>query len=147
LEPKDGTLWFRVNLADGAYVRTLVKTSHPQLKALLQRAYASLSYNVTLQLKEGKVYTHFSWSEELPPPVYTKVNGVLGVDVNADPYHLALAVVSPDGNLRRYLTLSLEEADRVSNRMALGGRSAGNSTVSPTDRCCRRSTPSLEDGA
>jgi IS605 OrfB family transposase len=95
-----------------------VKTSHPQLDALRERVYASLPYNVTLQLKDGKVYAHFTWSEELPPPVHTKANGVLGIDVNADPYHLALAVVSPDGNLKRHLTLSLEEVDRASNKGA-----------------------------
>jgi IS605 OrfB family transposase len=38
--------------------------------------------------------------------------------VNGDPYHLALAVVSPDGNLRRYLTFSLEEVDRAPNKGA-----------------------------
>jgi IS605 OrfB family transposase len=118
LEPRDGTLWLRVNLGNGAYVRALVQTSHPQLKALLQRAYASLPYNVTLQLKDGKLYAHFTWSEELPPPVHTKANGVLGIDVNGDPYHLALAVVSPDGNLKRHLTLSLEEVDRAPNKGA-----------------------------
>jgi IS605 OrfB family transposase len=118
LEPGDGALWLRVNLGNGAHVRALVRTSHPQLKALLQRAYASLPYNVTIRLEDGKVYAHFTWSEELPPPVHTKANGVLGVDVNSDPYHLALAVVSPDGNLRRYLTLSLEEVDRAPNKGA-----------------------------
>jgi IS605 OrfB family transposase len=118
LEPRDGALWLRVNLGDGAYVRALVQTSHPQLRALLQRAYASLPYNVTLQLKEGKVYAHFSWSEELPPPVHTRANGVLGIDVNGDPYHLALAVVGKDGNLVRYLTLSLEEVDSAPNKGA-----------------------------
>jgi IS605 OrfB family transposase len=118
LEPQGDALWLRVNLGNGAYVRALVQTSHPQLKALLQRAYASLPYNVALRLKDGKVYAHFTWSEGLPPPVHTKKNGVLGVDVNADPYHLALAVVSPDGNLRRYLTLSLEEVDRAPNKGA-----------------------------
>jgi len=85
---------------------------------LLQRVYASLPYNVTLRLEDGKVYAHFTWSEELPPPVHTKANGVLGIDVNADPYHLALAVVSPDGNLVRYLTLSLEEVDSAPNKGA-----------------------------
>jgi IS605 OrfB family transposase len=95
-----------------------VRTSHPQLKALLQRAYASLPYNVTIRLKDGKVYAHFTWSEGLPPPVHTRANGVLGVDVNADPYHLALAVVSPNGNLKRHLTLSLEEVDRAPNKGA-----------------------------
>jgi IS605 OrfB family transposase len=118
LEPQGDALWLRVNLGNGAYVRALVRTSHPHLKALHERAYASLPYNVTLQLKEGKVYAHFSWSEELPPPVHTKANGVLGIDVNADPYHLALAVVSPDGNLMRHLTLSLEEVDRAPNKGA-----------------------------
>jgi IS605 OrfB family transposase len=118
LEPGDGALWLRVNLGNGAYVRALVQTSHPQLKALLQRAYASLPYNVTIQLKDGKVYAHFTWSEGLPPPVHTKANGVLGIDANSDPYHLALTVVSPDGNLMRYLTLSLEEVDRAPNKGA-----------------------------
>jgi hypothetical protein len=73
---------------------------------------------VSLQLKDGKVYAHFSWSEELPPPVHTKASGVLGIDVNADPYHLALAVVSPDGNLTRYLVLSLAEVDSAPNKGA-----------------------------
>jgi IS605 OrfB family transposase len=118
LEPGDGALWLRVNLGNGAYVRALVQTSHPQLKALLQRAYASLPYNVTLRLEDGKVYAHFTWSEELPPPVHTKENGVLGIDVNADPYHLALAVVGKDGNLIRHFTLSLEEVDRAPNKGA-----------------------------
>jgi IS605 OrfB family transposase len=116
LEPQGDALWLRVNLGNGGYVRALVQTSHPHLKAQLQRAYVSLPYNVALRLEDGEVYARFAWSEELPPPVHTKANGVLGIDVNADPYHLALAVVSPDGNLRRYLTLSLEEVDRAPNK-------------------------------
>jgi IS605 OrfB family transposase len=118
LEPGDGALWLRVNLGNGAYVRALVQTSHPQLKALRERVYASLPYNAELTLKDGKLYAHFTWSEALPPPVHTKANGVLGIDVNADPYHLALVVVSPDGNLVRYLTLSLEEVDSAPNKGA-----------------------------
>jgi len=118
LESRDGALWLRVNLGNGSHIQALVKTAHPQREALLQRVYASLPYNVTLRLEDGKVYAHFTWSEELPPPVHTKANGVLGIDVNADPYHLALAVVSPDGNLVRYLTLSLEEVDSAPNKGA-----------------------------
>jgi IS605 OrfB family transposase len=118
LEPQGDALWLRVNLGNGAYVHALVRTSHPQLKALLQRAYASLPYNVTIRLEDGKVYAHFTWSEGLPPPVHTQENGVLGIDVNGDPYHLALAVVGKDGNLIRHLTLSLEEVDRAPNKGA-----------------------------
>jgi len=118
LEPQGDALWLRVNLGNGACVHARVRTSHPQLKALLQRAYASLPYNVTLRLEDGKVYALFTWSERLPPPVHTKANGVLGIDVKGDPYHLALAVVGRDGKLIRHLTLSLEEADRAPNKGA-----------------------------
>jgi hypothetical protein len=118
LESRDGALWLRVNLGNGGHVQALVKTAHPQLNALRERVYASLPYNVSLQLKDGEVYAYFSWSEGLPPPVHTKENGVLGMDANSDPYHLALAVVSPDGNLKRHLTLSLEEVDRAPNKGA-----------------------------
>jgi IS605 OrfB family transposase len=118
LEPQGDALWLRVNLGDGAYAQALVKTAHPQLNALRERVYASLPYNVTLRLEDGKVYAHFTWSEGLPPPVHTKENGVLGIDANGDPYHLALAVVSPDGNPKRHLTLSLEEVDRAPNKGA-----------------------------
>jgi len=119
LQVEGGALWLLIHLGEeGKFARALVKTSHPQLKALLERTHAWLPYSVELKLEEGKVYAHFSWSEELPPPVYTKENGVLGIDVNSDPYHLALAVVSPDGNLVRYLTLSLEEVDSAPNKGA-----------------------------
>ncbi len=115
---KDGVLQLRINLGDGSYAHALVRTKHPNLSALLQRVYASLPYNVALSLREGKVYATFTWEEEPVPLVATKENGVLAVDINADPYHLALALVSPDGNLRRYLTLSLEEVDRAKNKGA-----------------------------
>jgi IS605 OrfB family transposase len=118
LEPGDGALWLRINLGNGAHVQALVKTAHPQLNALRERVYASLPYNVTLRLEDGKVYAHFTWSEGLPPPIHTEANGVLGIDANGDPYHLALAVVSPDGNLKRHLTLSLEEVDQAPNKGA-----------------------------
>ncbi|BDB11897.1 IS200/IS605 family accessory protein TnpB-related protein [Thermus thermophilus] len=115
---KDGVLLLRINLGDGNYAQALVRTKHPNLSALVGRVYASLPYNVALSLREGKVYAHFTWEEEPVPLAATKENGVLALDVNSDPYHLALAVVSPDGNLRRHLTLSLEEVDRAPNRGA-----------------------------
>jgi hypothetical protein len=49
LEPGDGALWLRVNLGNGSYAQGLVQTSHPQRSALLERVYASLPYNVTLE--------------------------------------------------------------------------------------------------
>ncbi|TFU26301.1 IS200/IS605 family accessory protein TnpB-related protein [Thermus tengchongensis] len=115
---RDGVLQLRINLGDGSYAHALVKTSHPNLSALVERIHASLPYNVELSLKDGKIYAAFTWEEEPAPLMTTKENGVLGIDLNADPYHLALAVVGPDGNLRKHLTLSLEEVDRAPNKGA-----------------------------
>ncbi len=115
---RDGALRLRIGLGDGSYAWAILKTGHPNLSALVERAYASLPYNVELSLKEGKVHAHITWTEEPAPLTITKENGVLALDVNSDPYHLALALVSPDGNLKRHLTLSLEEVDRAENRGA-----------------------------
>ncbi len=115
---RDGALRLRIGLGDGSYAWAILKTGHPNLNTLVERAYASLPYNVEFTLKEGKVYAHITWTEEPVPLVATKENGVLALDVNSDPYHLALALVSPDGNLKRHLALSLEEVDRAPNRGA-----------------------------
>ncbi|ACX52082.1 transposase [Ammonifex degensii KC4] len=72
-------------------------------------------YDVELKLKNGEVYAHVSVDEEFPPAVITLENGVIGIDVNAYPFHLALAEVSPDGNLEGHERISLHEflsADR-----------------------------------
>ncbi|ACX51490.1 transposase, IS605 OrfB family [Ammonifex degensii KC4] len=72
-------------------------------------------YNVELKLRDGEVYAHVSVSEKFPPTVITPENGVIGIDVNAYPFHLALAEVSRDGNLVGYERISLHEflsADR-----------------------------------
>ncbi len=115
---QDGALKLRIGLGDGTYAWALVKTSHPNLNTLVERAYTSFPYNVELSLREGKVYAHITWTKEPIPVVVTKENGVLALDVNSDPYHLALAVVGRDGNLVRHLTFSLEEVDRAPNRGA-----------------------------
>jgi len=112
------TLRLRISLGNGTYAYALVQTTHPNLGQLLQRVYARESYNVELTLKEGEVYANFTWEEKAPPLTSTRKNGVLALDVNAEPYHLALALVGPDGNLRHYFTIPLDEVDRAPNRGA-----------------------------
>lgn len=123
---KGGALWLEVNLGErGRKARALVRTSHPNLDKLLERVYASRPYTVELSLKEGKVYAHFTWTEELPELRHIRLGGVLGIDINAHPYGLALALVGPDGNLKAHATLSLEEVDRAPNRGGEGARPLG----------------------
>ncbi|RDV82080.1 IS200/IS605 family accessory protein TnpB-related protein [Ammonifex thiophilus] len=66
-------------------------------------------YDVELKLRDGEIYALVSVREKFPPATITLESGVLGIDVNAYPFHLALAEVSPDGNLLGYERISLHE--------------------------------------
>ena len=65
-------------------------------------------YTVRLKLRNGKIYAQFSREEKLPEVTITKDNGVIGIDINAYPFHLALAHAAKDGNLKKYEQISLE---------------------------------------
>jgi len=115
---RDGALYLRINVGGGKHVEALVQTSHPNLGQLVQRALLNQYYNVELTLKEGKVYAHFTWEEAAPAVVHHKGNGVLALDLNASPYHIALALLDPHGNLKYHFAIPLDEVDRVPNRGA-----------------------------
>jgi IS605 OrfB family transposase len=124
----NGELWLRINMGtsensesgkkESRYIYAKVKTSHPYLNHIMEvvgkRGIAPV--NVYLKLIDRKVYAIFTKKIDLPEPVLTKYYGVLGVDINARPLHLALAVVEPDGSLRKYTTISLEEVIRIRER-------------------------------
>jgi len=64
-------------------------------------------YTVELELKDGQIYGFVRFSFDVPPQTITKSKGIIGIDVNARPFHLALAEVSPDGNLQSYKSIYL----------------------------------------
>jgi transposase, IS605 OrfB family, central region len=53
--------------------------------------------------------------KKLPPITIKKDSGVIGIDINAYPFHLALATASKDGNLENYQAISLHELLDVSS--------------------------------
>jgi len=118
-------LYLRINTGNKQYVYAKVIRSVKRERdkwldfmVMLENAYQSkewFPYSVQLKLKNGKVYAFISFEEKLPPVLITRENGVIGIDVNAYPYHLALAVVSKDGNLEGYRSISLNELLEVSS--------------------------------
>jgi IS605 OrfB family transposase len=74
------------------------------------------SYTVELKLKDGQIYGFVRFSSEVPPKTITKSKGVIGIDVNARPFHLALAEVSHDGNLRSYKSIYLSHILKYKSR-------------------------------
>jgi len=69
------------------------------------------AYNVRLKVRNGKFYAQVSWEENVIKPVITKAYGVMGIDINAYPFHLALVYVSTDGNLEKFERIDLREMD------------------------------------
>jgi IS605 OrfB family transposase len=73
-------------------------------------------YTVELKLKDGQIYGFVRFSLDVPPQTITKSKGVIGIDVNARPFHLALAEVSPDGNLQSYKSIYLSHLLKCKSR-------------------------------
>jgi IS605 OrfB family transposase len=64
-------------------------------------------YTVELKLRDGEVYGSVSFEIPTPEVRYTKENGVIAIDTNASPIHIAIAEVSKTGELLSYQTINL----------------------------------------
>jgi IS605 OrfB family transposase len=108
----------RINLGNGEYVWAKVVRSAKREKdrwisfvwdlTQAERTGNWFAYTVRLKLKNGKIYAQISKEEKFPEITITKENGVIGIDINAYPFHLALAYTSRDGNLEKYEKISLD---------------------------------------
>jgi len=110
--------WYlRINLGNGEYVWAKVVRSAKRKKdkwtdfvwdlTQAERTGNWFPYTVRLKLKNGKIYAQISKEEKFPEITITKESGVIGIDINAYPFHLALAYTSRDGNLEKYERISL----------------------------------------
>jgi IS605 OrfB family transposase len=113
-------LWhLRINLGNGEHVwakviRTAKRKTDKWVGFISDIEQAEKTgewfpYTVRLKLRDGKIYAQFSREEKLPEVVITKDNGVIGIDINAYPFHLALVHTTKDGNLEKYERISLDK--------------------------------------
>jgi transposase, putative, N-terminal domain len=94
-------LYLRINTGDRQYVYAKVirdvkreKDKWIEFTFMLENAYrykAWFPYSVNLKIKNGNVYAFISIEEKYPPITIKRNNGIIGIDVNAYPFHLALA--------------------------------------------------------
>jgi IS605 OrfB family transposase len=118
-------LYLRINTGDRQYIYAKVirsvkreKDKWIEFMFMLENAYRYkewFPYSVRLKVKNGNVYAFISVEEKLPPVTIKKDNGIIGIDINAYPFHLALATASKDGNLEKYQAISLHELLDVSS--------------------------------
>jgi IS605 OrfB family transposase len=109
----------RINLGNGEYVwakviRSAKRKTDKWIGFISSIEHAEKTdewfpYTVRLKLRNGKIYAQFSIEENLPEVTITKDNGVIGIDINAYPFHLALVHTAKDGNLEKYERISLDK--------------------------------------
>jgi IS605 OrfB family transposase len=116
-ENVNGQLYLRITIQNREfiYAKVLREPSNSKDKWLSFMAMfleswqtqSYLAYTVGLKLRGGEVYGSVSFELPTPKVRYTKENGVIAIDTNAPPIHLAIAKVSKTGELVSYQTISL----------------------------------------
>jgi len=116
-EDKDEQLHLRITIGNREfiYAKVLREPSNSRDKwitfmLMLLESWQTknyFAYTVELKLRDGEVYGSVSFEIPTPEVKYTKENGVIAVDTNASPIHLAIAEVSKTGELLSYQTISL----------------------------------------
>jgi IS605 OrfB family transposase len=120
-------LYLRINTGNRQYIYTKVirsvkrkndKWTEFMFMFMFENAYQTnqwFPYSVRLKTKNGKIYAFISIEEKLPPIIIKRDNGIIDIDVNAYPFHLALAFTSKDGNLEKYQRINLNELLEVNS--------------------------------
>ncbi len=116
-EDLNGQLHLRITTGNREfiYAKVLREPSNSKDKwltfmAMLLESWQTQSYfpyTVELKLRDGEVYGNVSFEIPTPEVKYTKENGVIAIDINASPIHLAIAEVSNTGELLSHQTISL----------------------------------------
>jgi IS605 OrfB family transposase len=114
----DNQWYLRINLGNGEYVwarviRSAKRKTDKWLDFISSIEHAEKTedwspYTVRLKLRNGKIYAQFSREEKSPEVTITKDNGVIGIDINACPFHLAIVHTTKDGNLEKYERIGLD---------------------------------------
>jgi IS605 OrfB family transposase len=116
-EDLNGQLCLRINTGNREfiYARVLREPSNNKDKwitfmAMLLESWQTQSYipyTVELKLRNGEVYGSVSFEIPTPKVKHTREQGVIAIDTNASPIHLAVAEASKTGELVSYQTINL----------------------------------------
>jgi hypothetical protein len=100
-------LYLRINTGNRQYIYAKVIRSVErkndkwiEFMFMLENAYRYgewFPYSVNLKIKNSNAYAFISVEEKLPHITIKKDNGIIGIDVNAYPFHLALAFTLQKG--------------------------------------------------
>ena len=108
VEVREDGLFLRINVGNRQYIYGKVSAGkrEKEIKAI---AFSGKAYSVEINLENGSYYAKFTIEEEFPPIEITKAYGVIGVDLNAFPEHMAWAETDEYGKLISYGKINMPE--------------------------------------
>jgi len=80
-----------------------------RIEKIKEIAFSGRAYTVELKLRDGNVYAYFTIEEEYPQIEITKAYGVIGIDLNAYPNHIAWTETDERGGLISYGEIPMPE--------------------------------------
>ncbi|WP_041725684.1 IS200/IS605 family accessory protein TnpB-related protein [Caldicellulosiruptor acetigenus] len=109
----------RINVGEREYVYATIQPgwkvkggTYTDRNMLLQGiATSGEPYSVELKLKNGTVYAYFTVEEVFPKSTITGANGVIGIDTNAYPRHVAWVETDSSGQLLSYGEIPMPELE------------------------------------
>lgn len=103
----------RINVGERKYVYAKIQAGWKKGKSRLELLEAistcQEAYSVELKLKNGRIYACFTIEENFPEVVITKENGIIGIDINAYPGHIAWSETDENTNLASYGKIPMPE--------------------------------------
>ncbi len=109
----------RINVDEREYVYAIIRPgwevkggTYTDRNQLLQAiATSGEPYSVELKLKNSKIYAYFTVEEVFPKVKITRANGVIGIDTNAYPKHLAWVETDSSGQFLSYGEIPMPELE------------------------------------
>ncbi len=108
IEVKEDGAYLRINTGERQYVYALISAGD-RIEKIKEIAFSGKAYSVELKLRDSNVYAYFTIEEEYPQIEITKAYGVIGIDLNAYPNHIAWAETDEYGNLLSYGEIAMPE--------------------------------------
>jgi IS605 OrfB family transposase len=108
IEVKEDGTYLRINIGERQCVYALISAGE-RIEKIKEIAFSGKAYSVELKLRDGNVYAYFTTEEEYPEIEITKAYGVIGIDLNAYPNHIAWVETDECGNLLSYGELPMPE--------------------------------------
>ncbi len=108
IEVKEDRTYLRINTGERQYVYALISAGD-RIEKIKEIAFSGRAYTVELKLRDGNVYAYFTIEEEYPQIEITKAYGVIGIDLNAYPNHIAWTETDERGGLISYGEIPMPE--------------------------------------